>query len=451
MIDERIVTVTLDSFIPRSYQIPVLSAMDRGIKRLVLVNHRRAGKDILSINIVCREALKRRGLYLYVLPTREQAKNIIWKGMTKEGKPFLSYIPEVLIKKKNEQDKSIELINGSIIRLAGSNQPDVLRGVNPVAIIFSEFAYQHPQAWPTLSPVLKENKGWAIFQSTPFGENHFFELYQIAKNDPEFFTQFLTIEDTDVVTKEDIQRDLEKGLESPDMVQQEYYCSFSEGARGSYYVTYINELYLKEQIGTIPWDKGKAVHVAADLGVNDQTVLLFFQIEGRKIHIIDLYANSNAGIEHYAHYLQTLPYKIGKLILPHDVTHRDSVTAHTRLQKFKELGFDCVVTERDHLIIDGIENVRSQFNRFWIDEVKCRQLIKALRDYRKEYNEKTKQYNNHPLHDWCSDYTDALRYLVKGLPRLGAGMTEDDVISLRRRSIKEDRENSNSTPGRGGW
>ena len=434
--EEKKVVVNLDAFTPRDYQVGALKALDNGVKNLVLVNHRRSGKDLLSLNIVLREAFKRRGLYLYVLPTKTQANNIIWKGMTKEGMPFLDYIPKALIRAKHQVDKSIELINGSIIRLAGSNDFDALRGVNPVGIIFSEFAYQHAQAWPTLSPVLLENGGFCIFQSTPFGENHFYDMYQAAQRDKEFYSELWTVDDTEVITPEQIQREVELGIISPDMVQQEYYCDFTVGAVGSYYATYVNELYLREQIGVVPWEKGKQVFTAWDLGVDDQTVIIMFQLHGANIHIIDVYANSNKGLEHYTHYLQSLPYTWGGHIGPHDTKVRDisNNNAETRLKKLRDLGFKMKIAPKKGKMA-AIEAVRTKFNRLWIDERNCRKLIKALRDYRKKWNSDLRKYSEEPLHDENSDYADALKYLILGLHLVQEGMTVEDIELLKHKAL----------------
>ena len=439
LIDQDTLVVDMDAFTPRAYQIPIFRAMDRGAKKLVVVAHRRFGKDLIGINLTIREAFKRRGTYAYILPTYRQAKNIIWKGMTKDGTPFLDYIPKELIRKKHVQDLSIELINGSRIMLLGSNNYDSLRGVNPVGIVFSEYAYQHPQVYATMSPVINENGGWMYFQSTPFGENHFFDIYSVATQFPEeWFSYKQTVKDTGIITQEQIDKEIRDNLISPDMVQQEYFCDFSVGALGSYYAKYVNDLDLAEQIGDVPWDKGKPVYTACDLGMNDATVILFFQLDGRRVNIIDMHFNSNVGLEYYAHYIKSKPYTYARHIAPHDIRVRDQMGGGMqRWDKMRELGIEFDIAP-NLSVIDGIEIVRSQFNRLWIDETKCRRLITALRDYRKEYDEKAKRYKNKPLHDSNSDFCDALRYLCISLNFLSDGMTEQEAERLRRDAFRPD-------------
>lgn len=429
MIEKKAV-VNLDLLKPRDYQLPVFEAMDSGCKRLVLVTHRRWGKDLISINVLLREALKRRGTYFYILPTYAQAKKIVWKGMTKDGIPFLDYIPKNLRKKVNQQDMSIDLINGSIIQLVGSNRYDALRGTNAVGIVFSEFAYQHPDVYPTMRPMVLENGGWLLFQSTPFGENHFYDIYNVARNSDEWFSMKSTVDDTGVITKEMIQKEIDENIISPDMVQQEYYADFSVGAQGAYYASYINNLILKEQIGIVEWEPGHKVHTAFDLGMNDATVILFFQLIGRKIHIIDVYANTNVGMEHYIQYVLSKPYIYGTHIAPHDIGVRDySAGGETRWDKAKDLGIQFRIAPK-LTIMDGIETVRSNFSRLWIDERNCKKLISALRDYRKEYDDKLKRYKDKPLHDLNSDYADSLRYLMISLHLIGESMSEEEAEQI---------------------
>lgn len=436
IIDKDTLIVDMDKFEPRTYQVPIFKAMDRGAKKLVVVAHRRFGKDLIGINLTIREAFKRVGTYAYILPTYRQAKNIIWTGMTKDGTPFLDYIPKELIRKKHQQDMSIELINGSRIMLLGSNNFDSLRGVNPVGIVFSEYGYQHPAVYATMSPVVNENGGWMYFQSTPNGENHFFDVWRVANEFPdEWFSIKKTVKDTGAITQEQIDKEIRDNLISPDMVQQEYFCDFSIGAMGSYYSKYINDLDLAEQLGDVAWDSGRPVYTACDLGMNDSTVILFFQIDGRKVNIIDMHENSNVGLEYYANYIKSKPYTYAKHIAPHDIRVRDQMGGgQSRWDKMRELGIYFDIAPK-LTIIDGIEVVRSNFNRLWIDETKCRKLISALRDYRKEYDEKTKRYNNKPLHDKNSDYADALRYLCVSLNNLGDGMSEKEAERIHKEAL----------------
>src|SRR5687768_10176563 len=60
-------------------------------KRAVAVWHRRAGKDVLAINLCVTKMLERVGVYWHLLPTYKQGRAIVWNGFTREGRRFLDH------------------------------------------------------------------------------------------------------------------------------------------------------------------------------------------------------------------------------------------------------------------------------------------------------------------------------------------------------------------------
>jgi len=267
--------LTIPAFKPREYQLPFLAAMDSGIKRSLLVWHRRAGKEITCFNEMIKRAYWHRvGTYVYFFPTARLGRRVLWDGMDKTGKRFLDYIPSQIIDGKiNSVEMKIRLVNGSNIQIIGTDQI-INVGINPVGCIFSEFALQDPYSWNYIRPILRENDGWAIFNSTPRGRNHFFDLYLMAKKNPDWFCQKLTIEDTHVISEEDIEKERLEGM-SDILIQQEFYCSFDQGAEGSYYAKYINKAELEGRISKVSYDPMASVNTYWDLGIADSTVIIF--------------------------------------------------------------------------------------------------------------------------------------------------------------------------------
>lgn len=214
---------------PRQYQLKLLKALDEGIKRAVVVWHRRSGKDKTCFNYMVKKAIERVGTYFYLLPTRVQAKQVIWDNIDNDGFKMLDHIPKEIIKNTNGTELKIELKNGSIIQLMPADefkQSGV--GTNPVGVVFSEYSITNPDAWKFLSPILAANGGWAIFNFTPRGMNHAWNLLQQAKDNDKWFTEILTANDTNVFTKETIE---EERKDNPqDFIEQEYFCKFVEGA-----------------------------------------------------------------------------------------------------------------------------------------------------------------------------------------------------------------------------
>lgn len=419
--------VHLNRFKPRSYQIPLMDAiLNKGYKRVLAILPRRAGKDVCAFNIIIRAAIKKIGVYYYVFPTYSQGKKVLWDSITNDGSKFLDYIPPEIVDSKNSQEMKINLKNGSIIQIVGSDNVDSLVGTNPQGIVFSEYALQDPRAYQFLRPILVANHGFALFISTPRGKNHFYTLYEVARNNPEWYCLKLSINETQHIPLNEIEKERAEGIMSEDLIQQEYYCSFTAGVEGSFYGRYLERMHINHQIGVVPYEVGFRVFTAWDLGINDPTVILFFQRIGHTVRIFDYYENKNMGLEHYSKVVQEKPYQYEKHFGPHDIAQREFGSGMTRWEKAKRLGITFSVVPK-HEIADGIETVRSSLSKIWIDDRNCASFIKAIENYRQEYDHKHDVYHPKPLHNWASHGADALRYLCMSLNKTENGTTPEQL------------------------
>lgn len=419
--------IQLKKLVPRDYQRSIIDAFEgKKFKKMIIVMPRRAGKDILMWNLIIRQAFLRVGTYFYMFPTYAQAKKVIWQSTTNDGVRFLDYIPPLWIESSNSQDMSIRLKNGSLIQLIGSDNIDSVVGTNPVGVVYSEAALQDPRAYQFIRPILAANDGFAVFISTPRGKNWFYELFNIASQSPDWFALHLTLNETQHIPLHEIERERAEGIMSEDLIQQEYYCSWDMGVEGAYYSRYIDRLRVQGRIANIDWESHFKVFTAWDLGIRDNTTIIFFQVIGQSVRLIDCYENSGVGLDHYIKVLQQKPYIYGKHIAPHDIRVRELGTGMSRLEKARQAGISFTVAP-DLSIEDGIEAVRASFSKIWIDETKCAPLIKALENYRHEYDQKKKAYKSTPLHDWSSHFSDCMRYLCISLPKTKDGMTGEDI------------------------
>ena len=396
--------IHLNKFKPRDYQLPIFKAFfEDKYRRMVLTLPRRSGKDLCTWNIIIREAITHVGVYYYVFPTYSQGKKIIWSSVTIQGERFLDFIPRQLVDSMNSQEMKVVLTNGSIIQIIGSDSPDRIVGTNPCGVVFSEYALQNPRIYALMAPILAANRGWAIFNSTPRGKNHFWDLFQLAANSPEWWAYKIGLDETKHIDPKEIDREIEEGLMSPDLVQQEFYCSFLAGVEGSYYCKYVDKMRLNNQLGVVPWEPAFPVHTAWDIGVRDSTTIIFFQTIGQTVRIIDSYEKNKEGLEHYVKHVLSKDYTYGKHIAPHDIAVQEFGSGVTRIEKAKQLGIRFTVASKIS-IMDGIETVRSTLGKMWIDEEKCKVLIRALENYRQEYDSKRQVYKEQPLHDRHSHF-----------------------------------------------
>jgi hypothetical protein len=130
----------------------------------VAVCGRRFGKTHLAIRELAKYAAKPDQRVWYVAPTYRMAKQIVWKKLKKK---LLSIN---WVKKVNEQDLTLELVNGSEISLRGADNYDSLRGVGLNFICLDEFADIDSEAWyEVLRPTLADTAGHALFLGTPKG------------------------------------------------------------------------------------------------------------------------------------------------------------------------------------------------------------------------------------------------------------------------------------------
>jgi phage terminase large subunit len=422
--------VIQSKFHPRPYQLPILKALNNGFHKAVWCCHRRAGKDITIFNWCIEKLISETCTCYYIMPTYAQAKKVIWDATTNDGMRILDFIPPEIIAQKNQQEMKIRFSNGSLLQLIGSDNIDALMGTNPKIVIFSEYALQTSDAWDFIRPIIKVNNGYAIFIGTPRGRNHFYDLYEMAKTQPDWFVQKLTYKDTCFITEEDIQKEIAEGM-SQELAEQEYSCSFDRGVDGAYYAKLISKMIDDNRILPLTYDPYKLVHTSFDLGWDDSTSIIFFQIDGERIKIIDHEEHSSKTLHWYKQLLTQKGYQYGTHLFPHDVEHVDGLsTGLTRKEILEDLQISVTVVPRS-FIVDGIEAVKVLLSSRIMINSSCKTLIKSLENYHREWDNNKKVYHNKPRHDQWSHSCDSIRYLAEGLRFIqNARGTDDDIKAI---------------------
>lgn len=458
------------NFTPREYQYPVLRYYDEmpNRQRAFLLAHRRTGKDLLAWNILVKETQKRVGTYWHVLPLLNQARKIIWTGSTKDGIPFLDFIPPPLIASKRDDDMSIRLTNGSLIQLVGADRIDSLMGSNPVGVNLSEFALMKPSVWDYLSPILNENDGWANFITTPRGRNHAFDLFKsmveaTATKGAKYFVQVLTVDDTrkpildnkgeivydknnnpvmvPVIPPEAIQE--QRDLNVPEeIIQQEYYCSFEAGMVGAYYTEAITKLEKEGRASKNPklFNPSLPVYTAWDIGFSDAMAIWYFQIDKSNINVVEYNEFVGRSLIECCYIVQgqwdklrtecgweddavsrTMSlyqhhegYKYKTHFGPHDLDQTDISIGVTRRSVAKKHGIKFKLVPRTD-VQSGIDLVRRILINVHFDLIRTNDGVRALKEYHKEWNETKQMYEEKPCHDWSSHGADGFRYLAQAI------------------------------------
>lgn len=408
----------------RKYQEPVWSAFFKERRRrAVCVWHRRAGKDKTFLNMLIGAALERKGNYIYLFPEQRQARRNIWNAIDKDGKRFLDHFPPSLIEgDPNKTEMLIRFVNGSTFQLLGTDNYDSLMGLNPIGVVFSEYALHNPTAWELIKPILNENDGWAIFQGTPRGTNHLYKMYTNAQNNDRWFAQFLTIADTKdadgkpIVTQEQIEEDRAEGTPE-EIIQQEYYCSFTAGNVGSYYGKYLAKARKQGNVKNFDIEPRLPVYTFWDLGISDYTCIWFMQPYQKELRLVNYYEFNGEGLDHYFKIIQDFgidnKIQYGGHFAPHDIKVRELTSGKSRFEYAQSKGLRFLIVPNIP-VQDGIDAVRAQFPSLVFHEKNCKQGLDCIMEYRKKYNEEHHCYSDKPLHNWASHGADALRYLVVG-------------------------------------
>jgi hypothetical protein len=389
---------------PRAEQRQIHDAVESH-RFVVVVAHRRMGKTVAALNQLIHASLqcdKPDPRFAYIAPTYGQAKRVAWDYLCNFTRPLKA--------EANISELRVDFY-GRRIQLYGSDNPDSLRGQYFDGVILDEIGDQNPKIWnEIIRPALADRMGWAVFLGTPKGANHFKDFRDRAEKEPEWKLLEFRASQTNILAKEELLA--AKKEMGDDKYAQEFECSFDSPVEGAYYAATLNGLP-KERFKEFARDDLCKTYTAWDLGVGDSTAIWVCQIAGQERRLLDFVENHGVGLDWYVNWIRNNEYTNAEHILPHDVEVRELGTGKSRKEVLQDLGLNITVCPRMS-IDDGIQAVRRFLpNCYFHPRVK--QGTDALRNYRREYDEKRNVFYDKPLHDWSSHASDAFRYLAVGL------------------------------------
>ena len=174
------------NWLPRDYQKPLWRYLERGGKRAIEIAHRRWGKDEVALHHAACSIMERPTTVWHCLPLFSQARKAIWNAVNPHtgARRIDEAFPEELRESTNDQEMFIRFKNGGTWQVVGSDRYDTLVGASAAGVVFSEWALANPAAWGYIRPMVEENKGWALFITTPRGKNHAKDMLDLAERDP---------------------------------------------------------------------------------------------------------------------------------------------------------------------------------------------------------------------------------------------------------------------------
>lgn len=372
----------------------------------LLLCHRRFGKTVCAVNETIKGALTcdlQSPRFLYVAPLYKQAKKVAWDYFKYFSRPIAGV-------KFNESELRVDFPNGARIQLGGGDNPDSFRGEYFDGVVLDEYGDMAPTLFSkVIRPALSDRKGWCLFIGTAKGGTIFHDLYEDVKDDPEWCVRVYKASETGIIDEDELAS--ARKLMTLDEYEQEYECSWLASIQGAYYSDQLSEASEQGRITSVPYDSMLPVSTFWDLGMSDSTTIWFVQQHGKEIRVIDCFEESGEGLDFYVKVLANRGYVYDKHYAPHDIQVRELGTGKSRLEIAHSLGIRFEVTPNIG-VMDGINAARMIFSRCWFDEVKCKHGLQALRNYRKEWSDKRREFSSKPLHDWSSHFADAFRYMA---------------------------------------
>jgi hypothetical protein len=416
----------------RDYQEPLWDYLLNGGKRAIAVWHRRAGKDDCLLHFTAIAASERPGSYWHCLPQYSQARKAIWTAVNPHTgiRRIDEAFPHAMRKRTRDQEMFIEFNNGSTWQLVGSDNYNTLVGASVCGVTFSEFALCNPSAYAYVLPMVTENSGWLAAISTPRGQNHFYSLYKRAKKsmetDGEWFAEVASVKDTGALDEDALEsaRLDYHSLYGEDIGQQqfeqEYLCDWTASILGAYYAKDMQRVRQEQRIRRTVTIPGRPVHRAWDIGVKDDTTILWYQIQGGKPVILDAYSSSGVGVEHYAEIVANRGWSLVDAIdhVPHDAKVTEWGSGRTRVETMLQHGLNPRLVPNVSKA-DGMQAVRRTLKMCVFDQrlddvenPDVAKLVQALEQYRREWDDDKKTFRASEVRDWTTHPADAFRYLA---------------------------------------
>ena len=420
------VTVSLpNEWEPRAYQRKAWRYLRDGGKRATLIWHRRSGKDDVGLHWTACAMWARKGNYWYCLPKAIQARKAIWEAINPhtQKRRIDEAFPDGAFPfaARQNQEMMIRGANGSTWQVVGSDNFDTLVGSPPVGIVFSEWPLSNPAAWAYLRPIFRENGGWAVFNGTPRGRNHAYDMYVAAKRDPESFAQVLPATETDVFTAAQLEQEKRAyiaeygGDYGLSVFEQEYLCSFEAANLGAILgralVAAENEGRIGDEHSYDPL--GAAVEISCDIGRRDATAFWFWQPCVGGFRVVDF--DMDSGLDAYEwcarlkERLEIQGYRLGAVHLPHDARAKTFAAKHSAVEIFLQSFLDVRVVP-DSAKADRINAARRVISRCAFHRELTEKGRHHLAAWAYVYDEERKEFSKEPDHNVHSHPGDAFSY-----------------------------------------
>ena len=380
---------------------PQRNIFDDDARFRVAVCGRRFGKTHLSKWEIARAARYPNRRVLYLAPNYRQAKSIIWQDLKDE------LGSRRWVKKINESELSIRLINNTLIELRSAESAQSIRGISADFVVLDECAFMPPEVfYEVVRPTLSDTGGGALFITTPQGQNWIYELFLNAKNQPDWSSYQYTTLDGGQVPLSEIEAakaDLDERT-----FATEYLADFSSTSNRVYYA-----FDIENNVKTIDVEPVQ-IWIGADYNIEPMSAVIGTPLK-TGFYVFDEIEMSNSNTHEMCEEIARR-YGFGRVTIypdPAGAARKTASRGRSDHDIMREYGFKVKshrvhpkVKDRNAVVNSMFRNAQGE-HRLWIDP-RCKRLIHSVA--RHQYKPGTLI----PDKDNGTDHlTDSLAYVVE--------------------------------------
>lgn len=307
-------------------------------------------------------------------------------------------------------------------------------------------------SWETLIPTIREDDSeiWISFNpknpTDPTWQRFVLEkddrmlVREVSWRDNPYFPQVL----------EDERIALQKT--DPEAYAHVWEGKFDTRYSGSVYAKFVKQTQISDKV---VYDPALPVFTSWDLGFDDATTIIWYQLARNEIRIIDCYESNFEDPLHYCeqvygckiivderdprtgavikwHFGERLDedragyvYNGARHYVPHDAGNKlFAAGGRSFREQAAEFGIElCVIAAASQQ--DSEAALRKTLQHVWFNQDATKDLVQALMHYHYEYDEDLKVYGKLPVHDWSSHFADGAELMARTW--LDRGQTMDDV------------------------
>lgn len=253
-------------------------------------------------------------------------------------------------------------------------------------------------------------------------------------------------ENKTVLTKQQKNWYAHKSDEIGDKVKQEFPSTISEAFLTSsdayYFAEAINKAWNSNRcLYTSLYDSLLPLYIAMDIGINDLTVMIFFQLAHGEIRIIDYYEDKNKDVDFYCKFLlQDKKYLYHTIFLPHDSTKRSPLDVSNTFERdFRRLfsGTNTlfhVLKKKDIQL--SISHTKIMIERCVFNVNKVKPLLDNIVKYRKKWSEQQGRYLDEPFDNIHTHYADAFRYVSQAVSHLETVSSNQGALAKHKEAVE---------------